>query len=153
MTSKRALDGPIPGESLTLAPGATSYERPVQFADMNEALEFMFDKLTDPKAVARMVAIMKAGAPAEAVARTILMGGFMQGKWTVDLALLLGPTLLRMIVAVAIRAGVPREDIKIKNPDKEFQNFVKEFKDYLPVKDKGESDQPAADPVELMKGL
>lgn len=149
----RLLDGPVPGESLTLPPGATSYERPVQFADMHEALEYLFDKLTDPKSVARMVAIMKAGAPAEAVARTMLMGGFMQGKWTVDLALLLGPTLLRMIVAVAIRAGLSKEDIKVKNPDKEFQSFVKDFKEYLPVKDKNKQEQPTSDPVELMKGL
>lgn len=150
----KMIDGPIPGESLTKPVGGAAYERPVQFSDMNDALEYLFDRLTDPKQVTRMVAIMRAGAPAEAVARTMLMAGFMQGKWTVDLALLLGPTVLRMIVAVAIRAGVPEKDIKVKNPDKEFQNFVKDFKDYLPgVKDSGEEKVDSNKASELMKGL
>ena len=147
----KALDGPIPGESLTKAPGAGAHERPIQFADMNEALEYLFDRLTDPKQVARMVAIMNAGAPAEAVACTILMSGFMQGKWTVDLALLLGPTVLRMIVAVAVRAGIPENKLKIRNPDKDFEKFVKDFKDYIPGLDVEIG--PKEPKQELMAGL
>lgn len=151
------LDAPIPGESLTKPVGASKVERPPQFSDMNEALEYLFNKMTDPKFVARMIAIMKAGAPAEAVARTLIFTGFMNGKWSVDLALLLAPTVMRMIVSIALNAGMSEKDLKIKNPDKEFSSFVKEFGKYISADKMSPTpeteDTEEMDDDDIMKGL
>lgn len=122
------FSAPIPGESLTKPMGGASYERPPQFADPDQALEYLFTTLTDPKAVAMTVHILESGGTVEAIARTILFKGFMDGKWSVDLALLISRILVPMIAVIAVKAGIPESKLKIKNPDAAFAKFVEDVK-------------------------
>lgn len=86
-------DGPIPGENFTSDTKNYPWHQPPEFTDLGKALDKLSMKLTDKKTVNKLVTTMEMGFPLVSVAQLILMEGVGQGKWTVDLALLMsGPT-------------------------------------------------------------
>mgnify|MGYP000600230594 CR=1 FL=1 len=127
-----AFNAPIPGESLTQPPGAAPYERPHQFSDADQALEYLFQTLTQPKASLMITYMLKKGATCEAIARSILFDGFIKGRWSPDLGLLIGRTTLVMIASIAEAAGI--KNVKYTNPDKDFLKFIKDMGD-APIAD------------------
>lgn len=108
------FDAPIPGQSLTMAPGSAPWEQPPQYTDLNEAAEDIFDKLIQN--APEVVFSLEAGASAEAIARTILFAGFTKGKFSPDLAMLLAPITVAMVAAVGHKMGA--RGMKLRNPNK-----------------------------------
>ena len=82
------FDAPIPGQSLTNTPGNYPWEHAPQYTDVMEAAEYTWDRLHDGKVADQVVTMLKEGIPVEALARMVLFGGFMEGKWTVDMAII-----------------------------------------------------------------
>ena len=115
-----------PGQSLTQEPGSAPYEMPPQYTDVNEALEYLFDKLTEPRQVTRLVLMLKKGMPVEYLARTILFEGFSKNRWTPDLSVLMLRIVMAMLISIATAKGVKP---KIFNPDKEQEEFLDQFLD------------------------
>jgi hypothetical protein len=140
------LSRPIPGQSLTSPPGGAPWEHPPRFTDPDEALNYLFDKLTSNKREAtKLVLLLKHGASAESIARTLLMAGFMQGLWTPDVSLLIGKTLAYIIASIGKRAGV---NVKMRNPDDDYDKFLSQFVG------KGETESaPAPDESKMFAGL
>lgn len=83
----RSLDAPVPGESLTVPPKSSPMEYPPQYDTPEEVLESLFDAMLIPQVRAKFVNAMEEGAPAEAIAKTVLFGGAANGKWTPDTAI------------------------------------------------------------------
>ena len=102
------FDAPTPGESLTDTPGNASWEHPPQFTDVNEAAEHIWDKLHDRNLLQQVITFLEDGIPVEALARMILFSGFAEGKWTPDVALLLSEAVFNQILAIGIRAEIPK---------------------------------------------
>jgi hypothetical protein len=125
--SLNIFDGPIPGQSLTQEPGSAPYERPPQYANVEEALEVLFDKLSSKRQATRLVLLLKKGVPVEYLTRTILFEGFLQNKWTPDVALLMSRILMAMIISIGTQANV--KNMVIFNPDKEQEDFLEQFLD------------------------
>lgn len=116
------FSAPIPGQSLTKPKGGAPYEHPSRFSDIDEALEYIFDELTFSKTKStQLLAMLSKGAPAEALARTILMAGFMGGMWTVDMALMMGPTVMYMIAAIGHKKGIK---VKIRVPNRSHEKTL-----------------------------
>ncbi len=111
------FDAPVPGESLTQPQGNARYEHAPQFPDPNDALVFLFDKLTEEDNLKNMLALLDAEIPAETVARTNLFAGFMEGKWTPDVIMAIAKPHLAQIVMLAKRSGM--ENVKVSLDDKE----------------------------------
>lgn len=122
------FDAPVPGQSLTAQPGGLPMERPPQFTDPNEALEFLFQKLTMPKKVTQLVVLLKKDIPVEYIVRTALFEGVVQGKWTPDVALLMAQTATWMVESIAKLKGVKTT---LKNKDEKHQEFLENFVDLL----------------------
>ncbi len=61
------------------------------------------------------------------MARVVLFGGFTEGKWNVDSALLLAQTVLKIIVAVAMKGGV--KSFKLSLEDKTNLDFRRNLAD------------------------
>lgn len=91
------FSAPIPGESLTSEPKNMAFERPPEFTKLEDATEFVWHRLTQPRFAQQTFAQLEKGAPVEAVVRPILFGGFATGKWTPDLAMLMYPAVMMMI--------------------------------------------------------
>jgi len=111
----------IPGQSLTQPPGAAPWEQPPQFSDPTEALEYLFDTLTQPRNALQVIAVLKKGMPVEWLAKTIIADGFTKNKWTPDVGLLILKLVMAMIISIAVQKGVSP---KIFNPDKELDEFL-----------------------------
>ena len=106
------FDAPIPGQSLTNEPGNAAWEHPAQFADVDSAMEFVMKKLTNQNMNEQILLMLKNKIPVEAITRLIVFGGFVEGKWTVDVATLITPLVMQLIAAIGMRAKVKEMSIR-----------------------------------------
>ena len=116
----------IPGQSLTQEPGASPWEHPPQFANPADALEYLFETLSQPRNALQLIMVLKKGMPVEWLAKTIIMDGFTKNKWTPDVGMLILKTLMRIIISIAVLKGVKP---KIFNPDAEMDKFLDNIMD------------------------
>lgn len=98
--ARNLFDRPIPGQSLTTPPRNAAWEKPPQFIDVNKAMDYLVKRLLVPEMAARLVMMLDNGAPVEAVVRTVLFGGFYEGKWSMDLAILLAQPVAGLITVI-----------------------------------------------------
>lgn len=116
------FNAPIPGESLTKAPGGARYEKPPKHSSAKDAAEDIWDKITKPKQAAQVVSMLEAGIPAEHIAKTIVFAGFAKGNHTPDLAPPLEEIVTYQVAAIGHRAGV--KDMKLLADDREFKDTI-----------------------------
>ena len=119
------FDAPIPGESLTDTPGNASWEHPPQYTNVNEAAEHIWDRLHNRDLLQQVITFLEDGIPVEAIARMILFSGFAEGKWTPDVALLLAEAVFNQILAIGIRAEIPK--MKMFLGDQSNNQFHRSF--------------------------
>jgi hypothetical protein len=119
------MDAPIPGSSLTNAPGSRPYERPPKYTKEDDAMYAVLESITKPEKGVAVGTLLEKGVYASDVANTILMGGVAQGKWTPDLAALMAKKVLGAVVAVGNGQGVknmrymqPKNDTTLDELDK-----------------------------------
>lgn len=145
------FSAPIPGESLTMPKGGAAWEHPPQFVDREKARQYLLDKMTDPRQVTKLTALLQSGMPAEAVANTVIKAGFMSGKWTPDLGLLLAQDTLMLVSAIGYRQGV--KNMKIFAPDTDMDNFMGSLSDANPdLINRGEEPNAGAPMDALLSG-
>ena len=109
------FDAPIPGQSLTNEPGNAAWEHPAQYSDVDSAMTFVMKKLSDVNMAEQILLMLKSKIPAEAITRLIVFGGFTEGKWTVDVATLITPLILQLVVAMGMRAKIKTMRITMKD--------------------------------------
>lgn len=98
---------PIPGQSLTLDPdNPQPYEKPPQYTSIHEASEFIFQKLISEETYPQIMGLMLDDMPIMEIAQTLLFKGFVEGKWTPDLMLMLVEPVAYMLLALAERAQI-----------------------------------------------
>ena len=100
------FDAPIPGQSLTDEPGNYPWEHPPQTASVEEAADFVYESLMKKENMERMFTLLRMGIPIEALVKVITFAGFLEGKWTVDVAKLLEPIVAMMITGEASLANI-----------------------------------------------
>jgi|TARA_R100000149_G_C5872119_1_gene136011 hypothetical protein len=94
-----------PGHSLTDEPGKWAWERPPQYADPDQALDFVLDALEDPMRQQDMVRMMAAGVSIEELVSQIAFKGFMSGFYTPDVAELMKPSIAIYLYHAGLEAG------------------------------------------------
>ena len=120
-TQYNPFDAPVPGESLTNTPGSAAWEHPPAHAKVEEALEFINDKLMDRKNGMRVLTLMDIGIPLEALVKVITFSGFLEGKWTVDVAKMLDPLVGMLLAKIVKDAKLNNVRINLNDPnDTEF---------------------------------
>ena len=100
------FDAPIPGQSLTDTPGNAPWEHPPQYTDPEQILDGLYDKITNGEFTEQLIAMLDAGVPVEAVTRVIVFGGFVEGKFTPDVGFLITEPVMKMLMAIGVRAGL-----------------------------------------------
>lgn len=153
------FDAPVPGQSLTDTPGNARWEHPPEYTDVEEASEYVWERLHKKEILEQVVTFLENNIPVEAVARMVLFGGFMEGKWTPDVAILLSEIVFKQIVAIGVKAEVPNMKMflkdqsnnkfrskfakfklgakEMKQDDDKVNNFVKEMKEELKEEPEG----------------
>jgi hypothetical protein len=114
----------IPGQGLTDEPGNYPWEHPPQFPAIEDAADFIYERLSNPKQLKRLLTMMRIGVPIEALVKVITFSGFLEGKFTVDVARLLEPIVAMQIMSKAQVAEVPA---KITLEDTEDTEFYKDM--------------------------
>ena len=145
--SENRFDAPIPGQSLTDEPGNYPWEHPPQRASVEEALDDIYESMMQEKNMKRMFTLLRMGIPVEALVKVITFSGFLEGKYTVDVAKLLEPMVAMMITGEAALAEIPA---KINIGDAEDTDFFKEMADrkYDMKLDKEDKDKQMEMPME-----
>ena len=121
------FDAPVPGQSLTDTPGNYPWEHPPQFTDPEEATEFIWQTLHTEEFMEQVIGMLDAGVPIEAITRVIVFGGFVEGKFTPDVGFLITEPVMKMLMAIGVRAGI--NNIKMSMQDitnnKQLSNIAK----------------------------
>ena len=102
-----ALDGPLPGQSLTNSPDQPyPWEQPPEFTSPKELTERIFFDLLKPDNLETVTGLMSEGTPVMDIAQMLLMTSFQKGKMNPDMMLMqLEPTAY-MLLAIAEKAGI-----------------------------------------------
>jgi len=114
-------DGPIPGSAWTVERGIRPSDRPSEYDSVEEFLDYLFDKITEPEAAQNFIALMQAGAPLDLVIELLVSTFFGEGKINANMIAIVVPPLTVMLMRMAEAAGVtPRlstDKIKIPPPE------------------------------------
>ena len=149
------FDAPIPGQSLTDEPGNYPWEHAPQTASIEEATDYVYESIMRKENMERMFTLLRMGIPVEALVKVITFSGFLEGKWTVDVAKLLEPIVAMMITGEASLANIPAKINLGDAGDTDFFNDMAERKYDMKENEemlKKELDMPDMKPVNV-KGL
>ena len=137
------FDAPVPGQSFTDKPGNYPWEHSPQYTDTSEAADYVWDRLSQPEFAEQVIAMLDAGIPVEALGRVILFGGFVEGKFSPDVAFIIAQPVMEMIASMGIASGIDKfrmsmsdltnnkqmtEIIKIKQEKEEFEKIARGVK-------------------------
>jgi hypothetical protein len=159
MSKYNNFDAPIPGQSLTDTPGNYPWEHSPNVTRVEDAMMYLTERFTEEENAQNLVSMLKAGVPVEAIARVVLFAGFTEGKWSVDLAILIGEPLMKLIAAIGSRLGLKEMYISMKRKKKtnvgdemivrnEVSKSMEDIEEELSEKEDTEEKEPM--PIGLM---
>jgi len=130
----KALNGPIPGQSLTDEPSGFPWERPPETADPNVAIKMHLDKFADDEFLDSALYLMQLGVPISTLTSTALTVAQGNGIHSVDVSLLIAPVIHKQFKVLADSAGIEYEEYMPQDdPDGEMKREER-LKDLLASK-------------------
>jgi len=109
MIQEKAMrfERPIPGQSLTQDPDSPMpYEKPPQYTDRNEALEYFFAKFVEEETYPKIMELISIPFPIMDIVKIFLIEAFEEGVINPDMIMLLAEPLAYMLMALAERADI-----------------------------------------------
>lgn len=91
----------IPGQSLTVEPRNAPYERPPEIVDPEEAIYAHLDNLNNPDAIEDLMFFLELGVDIKTLTEGILRSAVLEGIHTVDVSLIIAPTIHEYIKSTA----------------------------------------------------
>lgn len=97
----------IPGQSLTNDPSQPyNWEKPTEYTNPKEAMLYVFETLTVPETTTNILLSLSNNVGVIDIASITLYSGFLEGKWSPDLMLLLMEPTMYMVMALAEKAEI-----------------------------------------------
>ena len=106
ISNEPKIDAPIPGQSLTAEPKSRPWRRPYQFATVDEAVEFYMPQFADDTFVTLLTEQIENGIPLTTISEILTTANVMEGRHSIDVAVLVSPVLIEAMQFVAETAGV-----------------------------------------------
>ena len=100
------LHQPIPGISLTGAPGNAPWEQPPKYVSLDEVVDYYSDRLVDEDMITNVISVIKRDVPLLSIAEGMIRMGVMEGMHTIDAGMLVKPVLVELMIALAEIYGV-----------------------------------------------
>tara|TARA_R100000995_G_scaffold84746_1_gene64604 strand:+ start:383 stop:904 length:522 start_codon:yes stop_codon:yes gene_type:complete len=94
------LDAPIPGMSLTHELGARPWQTPPEMSTVEDAIDFYIPRIGNPKTINQVLGLLESGTPLTNIAETMTLVGTMEGKHTVDVAVLMNPIIVEYLKGI-----------------------------------------------------
>jgi len=139
------FDAPVPGQSLTDTPRNYPWEHAPQYATVEDASMQVWEGLQKEETMEKVILLLDAGLTVEEITKVIVFAGFVEGKFTPDVGLLLTPIVAKMIVAIGKNAGVEKININVpkQNDTKELiKTLIKATPKEVDEKEEVEEDTP-----------
>lgn len=130
MAMIKDFDGPIPGENFTSDTKNYAWHRPPDFTDLDDAIDWSIKKLSAKEAAFGLMTMLDMGLPIVHAARTFVMSGVGEGRWTPDFAILLAGPIARIMMTMGDAADIKYEMglDNSKPPTKVFLEKMMELK-------------------------
>ena len=146
------FDAPVAGQSLTDTPKNYPWENPARFSKLDESSLHIWKELNKKDTLKRIIILLEAGTPLEALTRTIVFSGFVEGAFSIDSALLLTPIVQKMLFTIGKAAGISK--IKLTSPKKNMtEEMIKDLykaRGYISKNKKGKKVKEEDKPKGLM---
>jgi len=94
-----------PGHSLTQPQGKWPWDKPPRFADPDDAVDFVIDKISEPKSEESLIKLMLAGITVEELVSQVAFKGFASGTFNPDVAELIKPAIGIYLMGLADENG------------------------------------------------
>tara|TARA_R110002020_G_scaffold393926_1_gene604011 strand:+ start:1825 stop:2367 length:543 start_codon:yes stop_codon:yes gene_type:complete len=126
-----ALSAP-PGHSLTDPMSKWAWDKPPQFPNPNDAVDFVIDKMRQQGSQDSLLKMMAAGITIEEIVSQVAFKGFMQGAYTPDVAELIKPSVGIYLMKLATdnnidyELTVPKEDDQEEMSDDTFFEVIQQ---------------------------
>jgi hypothetical protein len=127
----------LPGQSLTHSPEEPyKWEKPPEFTNLEEATHSLFNTIYSSETAGNILLSINNGVGIIDLTSIILYTGFLEGKWTPDLMLLLAEPTMYMLMALAEKADIPYEfeagdkylnDLSPKDQNKRLRDGINYF--------------------------
>jgi len=101
LTNPTQPNAPIPGANYTSDTRNYPWHRPPDITDLDEALEYIMDRLTETDAGMRYMSLIEAGTPITTITDMAVTLGVGRGKFTPDFAILMSGPVTRMLEIMA----------------------------------------------------
>ena len=101
------FNAPPPGHSLTGEPQKWSWEKPAEYSDPEEAMEWVVSRIEQPEVEENFLRLMISGVPIEAMTNTITFTGFTEGYWSPDMSEILKMPIAMHFIGLALENGIP----------------------------------------------
>tara|TARA_R100001509_G_C4850597_1_gene209943 strand:+ start:317 stop:850 length:534 start_codon:yes stop_codon:yes gene_type:complete len=94
-----------PGHSLTDEPGKWPWENPPEYADPDDAIDFVVGQMDTPQMREDLSKLMLAGVTVEELVSQVAFKGFAAGAYTPDVAELIKPAIAIYLLGIADDEG------------------------------------------------
>lgn len=101
------MDGPIPGENFTSDTRNYPWHRPPEMTTTDQVIDHIAKNFQREESMAAVVSLMEIGLDIATITDIMLTKGISQGKWAVDLALLVAGPVAHMLVIIAKGYDIP----------------------------------------------
>jgi hypothetical protein len=96
----------IPGQSLTSKLGQYPWQRPAEYTNVDDAMEFYAARIMNPVFRDQIAETMELGVPITSIANALQGNGVMMGKHTIDVGVLILPVIMEMLAYIGDEEGV-----------------------------------------------
>ncbi len=100
------FDGPIPGENYTSDTKNYPWHRPPEVSDLDDAINLAAKRLMNEEVSPKILGMIDMGIPLVKIADIFATGGIMNGKWSVDMAIMLAGPITHIIKLMADGYGI-----------------------------------------------
>lgn len=100
------ISAPIPGMGLTSQMGSRPWQRPPQYATLDQVIPYYMSAIDSPKFVNMFLDSLEAGVPVTALVDTMVQASVMEGKHTIDVGILVSPIMVEAFIILADRSGI-----------------------------------------------
>jgi hypothetical protein len=104
---KRSMfEARIPGQSLTEPEGKYPWDKPPKYNNIDDVMEMYLSTIGDQEAMFNLFTALEAGIPVAQIVQTMTLQGIGEGLYTPDIALLVMPELVMLIIGIAKAAEI-----------------------------------------------
>jgi|TARA_R110000803_G_scaffold197689_3_gene261282 hypothetical protein len=138
-----SFSAPIPGQGLTIEPGSRPWQRPAEFTDVDSVIGFYVPRIYSK--LDGLMDLLEQGTAITNIVHPLTMAGVMQGKHTIDVAVLANDVLVDFIAALADKVGV---SYKIVNDEAPTEAMVDEAIEIVRAKPSAQDELESEDVLE-----